>query len=189
MDPANLKAQFQPQLEEPRLLSFPHLPDDAKYEDGTPILNKYSSTLTRGHDFPGAQAMLYAAGVPNEKMMKTAPQVGIASVWWEGNPCKPDDGSETNIVPVHDLGKTVKQAVEKQGMLGWQYGTIGVSDAITIRRGGEGMRFSLQTREIIADSIETITCAQFHDANISIPGCDKNMPGVVVSGTLFGHSP
>lgn len=86
MDPANLKAQFQP--EEPRLLSFPHLPDDAKYEDGTPILNKYSSTLTRGHDFPGAQAMLYAAGVPNEKMMKTAPQVGIASVWWEGNPCK-----------------------------------------------------------------------------------------------------
>jgi dihydroxy-acid dehydratase len=88
MDPANLKAQFQPQPEEPRLLSFPHLPDDAKYEDGTPILNKYSSTLTRGHDFPGAQAMLYAAGVPNEKMMKTAPQVGIASVWWEGNPCK-----------------------------------------------------------------------------------------------------
>jgi hypothetical protein len=86
MDPANLKAQFQP--EEPRLLSFPHLPDDAKYEDGTPILNKYSSTLTKGHDFPGAQAMLYAAGVPNEKMMKTAPQVGIASVWWEGNPCK-----------------------------------------------------------------------------------------------------
>jgi dihydroxy-acid dehydratase len=88
MDPANLKVQFQPQPEEPRLLSFPHLPDDAKYEDGTPILNKYSSTLTRGHDFPGAQAMLYAAGVPNEKMMKTAPQVGIASVWWEGNPCK-----------------------------------------------------------------------------------------------------
>jgi dihydroxy-acid dehydratase len=75
MDPANLKVQFQPQPEEPRLLSFPHLPDDAKYEDGTPILNKYSSTLTRGHDFPGAQAMLYA-------------QVGIASVWWEGNPCK-----------------------------------------------------------------------------------------------------
>ncbi|THV68504.1 dihydroxy-acid and 6-phosphogluconate dehydratase [Aureobasidium pullulans] len=168
MDPANLKAQFQP--EEPRLLSFPHLPDDAKYEDGTPILNKYSSTLTRGHDFPGAQAMLYAAGVPNEKMMKTAPQVGIASVWWEGNPCNNH---------LHDLGKTVKQAVEKQGMLGWQYGTIGVSDGITM--GGEGMRFSLQTREIIADSIETITCAQFHDANISIPGCDKNMPGVVMA--------
>ncbi|KAH0336550.1 dihydroxy-acid and 6-phosphogluconate dehydratase, partial [Aureobasidium melanogenum] len=168
MDPENLKAQFQP--EEPRLLSFPHLPDDAKYEDGTPILNKYSSTLTKGHDFPGAQAMLYAAGVPNEKMMKTAPQIGIASVWWEGNPCNNH---------LHDLGKLVKQAVEKQDMIGWQYGTIGVSDGITM--GGEGMRFSLQTREIIADSIETITCAQFHDANISIPGCDKNMPGVVMA--------
>ncbi|KAI4720942.1 dihydroxy-acid and 6-phosphogluconate dehydratase [Aureobasidium sp. EXF-10727] len=151
MDPANLEAQFQP--EEPRFLSFPHLPDDAKYEDGTPILNKYSSTLTRGHAFPGAQAMLYAAGVPNEKMLKTAPQVGIASVWWEGNPCNNH---------LNDLGKIVKQAVEKQGMLGWQYGTIGVSDGITI--------------------IETITCAQFHDANISIPGCDKNMPGVVAHG-------
>jgi dihydroxy-acid dehydratase len=86
MDPANLQAQFEP--EQPRLLSFPHLPDDAKHEDGTPVLNKWSSTLTKNHDFPGAQAMLYAAGVPNEKMMKTAPQVGIASIWWEGNPCK-----------------------------------------------------------------------------------------------------
>ncbi|KAI9804817.1 MAG: hypothetical protein M1825_001185 [Sarcosagium campestre] len=78
-----------------------------------------------------------------------------------------------------DLGKTVKDAVQKQGMLAWQFNTIGVSDAITM--GGEGMRFSLQTREIIADSIETVTCAQFHDANISIPGCDKNMPGVVMA--------
>ncbi|EON69866.1 dihydroxy-acid dehydratase [Coniosporium apollinis CBS 100218] len=78
-----------------------------------------------------------------------------------------------------DLGKTVKDAVKKQGMLAWQYNTIGVSDAITM--GGEGMRFSLQTREIIADSVETVTCAQFHDACIAIPGCDKNMPGVVMA--------
>lgn len=77
-----------------------------------------------------------------------------------------------------DLGKAIKDAVQKQGMLGWQYNTIGVSDAITM--GGEGMRFSLQTREIIADSIETVTCAQFHDACIAIPGCDKNMPGVIM---------
>jgi hypothetical protein len=68
--------------------------------------------------------------------------------------------------------------VEKQEMLAWQYNTIGVSDGITM--GGEGMRFSLQTREIIADSVETVTCAQFHDANITIPGCDKNMPGCVM---------
>ncbi|KAH8898992.1 dihydroxy-acid dehydratase [Thozetella sp. PMI_491] len=133
-------------------------------------LNRWSQNLTREHDFPGAQAMLYAAGVPDRDTMKNAPQVGIATVWWEGNPCN---------THLHDLGKLVKKGVEKAGFLGWQYGTIGVSDGITM--GAEGMRFSLQSREIIADSIETITCAQHHDANISIPGCDKNMPGVVMA--------
>jgi dihydroxy-acid dehydratase len=160
MDPSNLEKQRIP--EEPRFLDFPN----SKPGSG---LNKYSSTLTREHDFPAAQAMLYAAGVPNEHVLKTYPQVGIASVWWEGNPCN------THLL---DIGKEVKRAVEKQEMLAWQYNTIGVSDGITM--GGEGMRFSLQTREIIADSIETVTCAQFHDANITIPGCDKNMPGVVM---------
>ncbi|KAL1867818.1 hypothetical protein VTK73DRAFT_3992 [Phialemonium thermophilum] len=133
-------------------------------------LNRWSSTITRGHDFPGAQAMLFAAGVPNMDMMKNAPQVGVATVWWEGNPCN------THLL---DLGKIVKKGLEKQGILAWQYNTVGVSDAITM--GGEGMRYSLQTREIIADSIETVTCAQHHDANISIPGCDKNMPGVIMA--------
>ncbi|KAJ6439858.1 dihydroxy-acid dehydratase [Purpureocillium lavendulum] len=133
-------------------------------------LNRWSTTLTREHDFPGAQAMLYGAGVPNKDMMKNAPQVGIATVWWEGNPCN------THLL---DFGKIIKGAVEKQGMLGWQFNTVGVSDAITM--GGDGMRFSLQTREIIADSIESVTSAQHHDANISIPGCDKNMPGVVMA--------
>jgi len=98
-----------------------------------------------------------------------------------------------------DFGKTVKKAVERQNMLAWQFNTIGVSDAITMGGEGElapslllktqtliyffmtGMRYSLQSREIIADSIETVTCAQHHDANISIPGCDKNMPGVVMA--------
>ena len=83
------------------------------------------------------------------------------------------------ILSVLDLGKAVKVAVQKQNMLAWQYNTIGVSDAITM--GGEGMRFSLQTREIIADSIETVTCAQHHDACIAIPGCDKNMPGCIMA--------
>ncbi|KAL2126458.1 hypothetical protein VTI74DRAFT_876 [Chaetomium olivicolor] len=114
--------------------------------------------------------MLYAAGVPNRDMMKNAPHVGIATVWWEGNPCN------THLL---ELGNIVKKSVEQQKMLAWQYNTIGVSDGITM--GGEGMRFSLQSREIIADSIETVTCAQRHDANISIPGCDKNMPGVVMA--------
>ncbi|KAK4215406.1 dihydroxy-acid and 6-phosphogluconate dehydratase [Rhypophila decipiens] len=133
-------------------------------------LNRWSQKLTRGHDSPGAQAMLYGAGVPNKDMMKNAPHVGIATVWWEGNPCN------THLL---DFGKIVKRAVEKQNMLAWQYNTIGVSDGITM--GGEGMRYSLQSREIIADSIETVTCAQHHDANISIPGCDKNMPGVIMA--------
>ncbi|OBR13110.1 dihydroxy-acid dehydratase [Colletotrichum higginsianum IMI 349063] len=140
-------------------------------------LNRWSHTITREHDFPGAQAMLYGAGVPNKEMMKKAPHVGIATVWWEGNPCK-----YVNLLSswtILDFGKIVKKAVEKQGMLGWQFNTVGVSDAITM--GGEGMRFSLQTREIIADSIESVTCAQHHDANISIPGCDKNMPGTIMA--------
>ena len=78
MDPSNLDKQDQP--EEPRYLDFPHRPEGAT-RDGQPILNRYSSSLTQGHDFPGAQAMLYAAGVPDEKTMKTAPHVGVASVW------------------------------------------------------------------------------------------------------------
>ncbi|CAG8956195.1 hypothetical protein HYFRA_00012112 [Hymenoscyphus fraxineus] len=156
--------------EQPRYISFPSLEHGTKGEDGKLALNRWSSLVTRGHDFAGAQAMLYAAGVPDKESMKSAPHVGISTVWWEGNPCN---------MHLHDLGKIVKQAVQKQGMLGWQFNTVGVSDAITM--GGEGMRFSLQTREIIADSIETVTCAQRHDANISIPGCDKNMPGVIMA--------
>jgi dihydroxy-acid dehydratase len=119
-----------------------------------------------------AQAMLYAAGVSSGTQMQTAPHVGIASVWWEGNPCN---------MHLLELGKEIKKSVTAQGMLGWQYNTIGVSDAITM--GNQGMRFSLQTREIIADSVETVSCAQAHDATVTIPGCDKNMPGCVMGMT------
>ncbi|KAL9115731.1 MAG: hypothetical protein Q9227_000099 [Pyrenula ochraceoflavens] len=166
MDPSNVQKQLEP--ERPRYLDFPHQHPGAT-KNGQLVLNRYSSTLTREHDFPGAQAMLYAAGVPDRPSMKTSPHVGIASVWWEGNPCN---------MHLLDLGKEAKKAIKNKGMLGWQYNTIGVSDAITM--GGEGMRFSLQTREIIADSVETVTCAQFHDACITIPGCDKNMPGCIM---------
>ncbi|KAK7190670.1 dihydroxy-acid dehydratase [Paraphaeosphaeria sporulosa] len=167
MDPRNAEQENQP--EEPRFLNFKHQPAGTQ-RDGKPVLNRWSSTLTNGHDFPGAQAMLYAAGVPNKEAMKTQPHVGIASVWWEGNPCN---------LKVLDLGKEVKKNCLQDDMLAWQYNTVGVSDGITM--GGEGMRFSLQTREIIADSIETVTCAQHHDACIAIPGCDKNMPGVIMA--------
>jgi len=149
-------------------MDFPHLP--AKDSNGKPNLNRWSHYMTRNHDFPAAKAMLYAAGVPDENAMANWPHVGVASVWWEGNPCN---------MHLLDLGKTVKDAVLKRDMLAWQYNTIGVSDAITM--GNEGMRFSLQSREVIADSIETISCAQKHDAVIALPGCDKNMPACIMA--------
>jgi dihydroxy-acid dehydratase len=138
---------------------------------------------------PCQQAMLYAAGVPSREALKHNPHCGIASVWWEGNPCN---------MHLLDLGKTVKKAVTDRGILGWQYCPIGVSDGIGMGTDGSfiflplnrsiclanllvGMRFSLQSREIIADSIETVTCAQHHDACIAIAGCDKNMPGAIMA--------
>ena len=146
MDPSNRDRQQKPgPVDEPRYLNFKHS------QPGHSGLNKYSSTITREHDFPAAQAMLYAAGVPNEKVLKTHPHVGIASVWWEGNPCN------THLM---DINRELKRQVERLDCLGWGYNTIGVSDGIAM--GGEGMRFSLQSREIIADSVETVTCAQWH---------------------------
>ncbi|PYH95033.1 dihydroxy-acid and 6-phosphogluconate dehydratase [Aspergillus ellipticus CBS 707.79] len=167
MDPS--KPAVSSTLGEAKYIEFPCLPEGTRHEDGSLALNRYSFTITKGHDFPGAKAMLYAAGIPDKTAMAKSPHVGVASVWWEGNPCN---------MHLLDLGKTVKKAVTDQGMIGWQYNTIGVSDAISM--GSEGMRFSLQTREIIADSVESVTCAQYHDACIAIPGCDKNMPGVIM---------
>ncbi|KAH6985149.1 dihydroxy-acid/6-phosphogluconate dehydratase [Ilyonectria destructans] len=149
-------------------VQFPHLGSNAE-RDGQLVLNRHSTFVSRDHDFPPAKAMLYAAGIADEHAMQTSPHVGIATMWWEGNPCNMHLG---------DLGKTIKASVRKQGFQAWQYNTIGVSDGITM--GNEGMRFSLQSREIIADSIETVTCAQAHDACIVVPGCDKNMPGCVM---------
>ncbi|KAI5780010.1 dihydroxy-acid/6-phosphogluconate dehydratase [Geopyxis carbonaria] len=157
------------QKEKSRFLEFRSVPHGT-VRDGKLVLNRYSSLVTNGHEYPGAQAMLYAAGVKDKDQMQHAPHVGVSTVWWEGNPCN---------MHLLDLGKTVKEGLEKNGMIGWQFNTIGVSDAITMSN--QGMRFSLQSRDIIADSIETTTCAQHHDANISIPGCDKNMPGCLMA--------
>ncbi|ODV88602.1 hypothetical protein CANCADRAFT_125682 [Tortispora caseinolytica NRRL Y-17796] len=146
-----------------------------KDKDGNIILNRYSGRLTGG-DNPAAEAMLYGAGIKNESDMKNKPQVGIAAVWWEGNPCN---------MHLNDLGKIVKQGVEEADMIGWQYSTVGVSDASTM--GNLGMRYSLPSRELIADSIESTTMAQWHDGNISIPGCDKNMPGTLMAMARFNR--
>jgi dihydroxy-acid dehydratase len=112
--------------------------------------------------------MLYATGMNEEDMNK--PQVGIASVWYEGNPCN---------MHLLQLAEKVKEGMEPAGLVGMRFNTIGVSDGISM--GTDGMSYSLQSRDLIADSIETVMCAQWYDANVSIPGCDKNMPGCVIA--------
>ena len=112
--------------------------------------------------------MLYATGLSEMDMNK--PQVGISSVWFSGNPCN---------MHLLDLSNIVKQGVADAGLAPMQFNTIGVSDGISM--GTTGMRYSLQSREVIADSIETVMQGQWYDANISVPGCDKNMPGVIMA--------
>tara|TARA_B100000470_G_scaffold220892_1_gene210120 strand:- start:457 stop:2136 length:1680 start_codon:yes stop_codon:yes gene_type:complete len=131
-------------------------------------LNKYSSRITEPKSQGASQAMLYGAGMSEEDMRKA--QVGISSVWYEGNTCN---------MHLLDLAKKVKDGVIAAGLVGMRFNTVGVSDGISM--GTEGMSFSLQSRDLIADSIETVMSGQWYDANISIPGCDKNMPGCLIA--------
>ncbi len=131
-------------------------------------LNKYSSRITQPRSQGASQAMLYATGLREEDMSK--PQVGIASVWYEGNPCN---------MHLLQLAEKVKEGLTAVGLVGMRFNTIGVSDGISM--GTDGMSYSLQSRDLIADSIETVMAAQWYDANVSIPGCDKNMPGCIMA--------
>ena len=131
-------------------------------------LNKYSKHVTQDETQPAAQAMLYGAGLSEEDMKKA--QVGIVSTWWEGNTCN---------MHLNDLASSVKQGVESKGLVGFKFNTIGVSDGISM--GTEGMRYSLPSRDLIADSIETVVGAQWYDGVIAIAGCDKNMPGAIMA--------
>lgn len=132
-------------------------------------LNKYSKTLTQDETQPAAQAMYYAIGMKDEDFNKA--QVGIVSMGWDGNPCN---------MHLNDLATTVREAVNTtEGLMGLRFYTIGVSDGISM--GTDGMRYSLVSRDIIADSIETNAGAQYYDALITIPGCDKNMPGSIMA--------
>jgi dihydroxy-acid dehydratase len=131
-------------------------------------LNKISSHITQPKSQGGSQAMLYGVGLKPEDMSKA--QVGIGSVWYEGNPCN---------MHLRDLGDKVKEGVSAAGLVGMRFNTVGVSDAISM--GTEGMSYSLQSRDLIADSIETMMGAQWYDALIAIPGCDKNMPGCLIA--------
>ena len=133
----------------------------------TKELNKYSKHVTQDPSQPAAQAMLHAIGLTRADLLK--PQVGIVSTGWEGNPCN---------MHLNDLAKDIKVGVNAQDLIGLIYHTIGVSDGISM--GTAGMRYSLPSRDVIADSIETVTSAQWYDALIAVVGCDKNMPGAMM---------
>ena len=134
----------------------------------TEKLNKYSSRITGPQSQGASQAMLYGVGLTDEDMGKA--QVGIGNVWFEGNTCN---------MHLNRLSAKVKEGVEAAGLVGLRFTTIGVSDGISM--GTEGMSYSLQSRDLIADSIETVMRAHWYDANIALPGCDKNMPGCLIA--------
>lgn len=131
-------------------------------------LNKYSRTITQPPVQGASQAMLYGTGMTTEDMDKA--QVGIGSVWYEGNTCN---------MHLNKLSEEVKKGVTAAGLVGMRFNTIGVSDGISM--GTDGMSFSLQSRDLIADSIETIMGGQWYDSCIALPGCDKNMPGCIIA--------
>ena len=131
-------------------------------------LNKYSARITQPKSQGASQAMLHGTGLTAEDMDKA--QVGISSVWYEGNTCN---------MHLNDLAARVREGVVTAGLVGMRFNTIGVSDGISM--GTDGMSYSLQSRDLIADSIETVMSAQWYDANISLPGCDKNMPGCLIA--------
>ena len=131
-------------------------------------LNKHSKTITQDETQPASQAMLYGIGLTEEDLKKA--QVGIVSMGYDGNTCN---------MHLNDLAKDIKAGVWKADLVGLIFNTIGVSDGIS--NGNEGMRFSLVSRDIIADSIEAVMGAQWYDAMIAVPGCDKNMPGSLMA--------
>jgi dihydroxy-acid dehydratase len=131
-------------------------------------LNRHSSRITEPKSQGASQAMLYATGLGENDMGKA--QVGIGSMWFEGNPCN---------MHLLDLAQKVKEGVAAAGLVGLRFNTIGVSDGISM--GTDGMSYSLQSRDLIADSLETVVAAHWYDALIALPGCDKNMPGAIMA--------
>ena len=132
------------------------------------VLNKFSRVVTQDPTQPAAKAMLHAIGLTSEDLSR--PFVGIASTGYEGNPCN---------MHLNDLSKNIKEGILKKDLIGLIFNTIGVSDGISM--GTQGMRYSLPSRDIIADSIETVVQAMAYDALITVVGCDKNMPGALMS--------
>jgi dihydroxy-acid dehydratase len=132
------------------------------------ILNKYSRRITQEESQPGSQAMLHAIGLDSSDLSKA--QVGIASTGWDGNPCN---------MHLNGLAEICKESVNGSDLIGLIFHTIGVSDGISM--GTDGMKYSLPSRDLIADSIETVVSAQWYDALVAVVGCDKNMPGAFMA--------
>jgi dihydroxy-acid dehydratase len=131
-------------------------------------LNKYSKTITQDPTQPAAQAMFYGIGLTDEDLAKA--QVGVASMGWDGNTCN---------MHLNELAALIKKSIWENDLVGLTFNTIGVSDGIS--NGTDGMRYSLVSRDVIADSIETVCGAQYYDGLITVPGCDKNMPGSIMA--------
>ena len=132
------------------------------------MLNKYSSRVTQPRSQGASQAMLYGIGLTDADLQK--PQVGICSMWYEGNTCN---------MHLDRLAAAIKEGVQSAGLVGLRFNTIGVSDGLSM--GTDGMSYSLPSRDLIADSIETVMGAQWYDALVTVPGCDKNMPGSIIA--------
>jgi dihydroxy-acid dehydratase len=132
------------------------------------MMNKYSARVTQPRSQGASQAMLYGIGLTDADLQK--PQVGICSMWYEGNTCN---------MHLDRLAASVKEGVQSAGLVGLRFNTVGVSDGLSM--GTDGMSYSLPSRDLIADSIETVMGAQWYDALIAVPGCDKNMPGSVIA--------
>jgi dihydroxy-acid dehydratase len=134
--------------------------------------NKYSSQLTQDKAYGTAQAMLYATGLTEPDMARA--QVGIVSMWYDGNPCNMHLGRLADRVQA-----SMRESVTQNNLVGMRFNTIGVSDAISM--GTDGMSYSLPSRDLIADSIESVMSAHWYDGLVTVPGCDKNMPGCVIA--------
>ncbi|TCD62679.1 hypothetical protein EIP91_006572 [Steccherinum ochraceum] len=141
-----------------------------RHAEGSVIMNRYSRTVTQPKTQGASQAMLYATeGVNVDEDLNKA-MVGVASVWYEGNPCNKH---------ILGLGQDIKKSLDAEGLIGYQFGTVGVSDGISM--GTSGMSYSLQSRDLIADQVETAAGGHWLDGMVVVPGCDKNMPGVLMA--------
>ncbi|KAF9077739.1 dihydroxy-acid/6-phosphogluconate dehydratase [Rhodocollybia butyracea] len=161
---------LKPKSPKPLLCSSRSFWSSAKCQDNKPVMNRHSRIITQPKDQGASQAMLYATDSISTDDDFNKAMVGVASVWYEGNPCNKH---------ILGLGQDIKASLQKSDLIGYQFGAIGVSDGISM--GTWGMSYSLQSRDLIADQVETAAGGHHLDGMVVVPGCDKNMPGVLMA--------